>query len=273
MVTLPGTPLQDYVIGLTARVVRPCRHRRQNSTGLDPSTQGSRRLAANSADKSTGSDIFAPTHTSGRNKQGPWYLVYPVWSGVADLVFDENYLRALRDRDRDAEDLLISHFSRPVQLKLRARLRSPELIEDAYQETFLRVLKYFRSGKTLENPASLPGFVHSVCHNISLEFLRAHTRQNQIDPDFTEPADSRLNPESTMVNEERKKLVVQVLDELAEKDRRLLRRLFLDEEDKDVVCREFDVDRSYLRVLVHRARTRFRTVASRPRFTRTASGG
>ena len=192
---------------------------------------------------------------------------------MADLVFDANYLSALRDRDRDAEDLLISHFSRPVQLKLRARLRSPELVEDAYQETFLRVLKYFRSGKTLDNPASLPGFVHSVCHNISLEFLRAHTRHDQMDCDFTEPADSRLNPEGTLVNEERKKLVAQVLDEMTEKDRTLLRRLFLDEEDKDVVCREFHVDRAYLRVLVHRARNRFRTVASHPRFTRTASSG
>jgi RNA polymerase sigma-70 factor, ECF subfamily len=158
-------------------------------------------------------------------------------------------------------------------LKLWVRLRSPDVAEDAYQETFLRVLTYFRSGKILESPASLPGFVHTVCHNIALEFLRAHTRHDQMNSDFSEPADSRTNPESRMVSEDRKKLVATVLDEMVEKDRTLLRRLFIDEEDKDVVCRELQVDRAYLRVLVHRARTRFRTMMLRPRFARTASGG
>ena len=47
-----------------------------------------------------------------------------------------------------------------------------------------------------------------------------------------------------------------------EKDRQLLRRVFLDEEDKDQVCREFQVDRNYLRVLLHRARLRFRAALS-----------
>jgi RNA polymerase sigma-70 factor (ECF subfamily) len=45
-----------------------------------------------------------------------------------------------------------------------------------------------------------------------------------------------------------------------EKDRQLLRRVFLEEEDKDQVCREFQIDRNYLRVLLHRARLRFRAV-------------
>src|SRR5215471_12999098 len=104
-------------------------------------------------------------------------------------VFDESYLRALREHDKEAEDYLISRFFLPVKLKLRARLRSPELIQDACQETFLRVLTYFRSGKTLNNPASLPGFVHTVCHNVALELLRAHTRYDQLAENAPEPAD------------------------------------------------------------------------------------
>ena len=189
------------------------------------------------------------------------------------LPFDANYLRALKDKNPDAEALLVSHFSGPIRSKLRARLRSPELVQDACQETFLRVFNYFRSGKTLDNPASLPGFVHSVCHNISLEFLRAHTRHDQIADNAPEPADTRLSPEARMVTEERKELVAKVLEEMVDKDRKLLRRMFLDEEDKDVVCREFNVDRAYLRVLVHRARIRFRNVASGRKFAGAASAG
>jgi RNA polymerase sigma-70 factor (ECF subfamily) len=38
----------------------------------------------------------------------------------------------------------------------------------------------------------------------------------------------------------------------------LLREIFLDERDKDEVCRDFGVDRDYLRVLLHRAKQSFK---------------
>ncbi len=39
----------------------------------------------------------------------------------------------------------------------------------------------------------------------------------------------------------------------------LLKAVFLDERDRDEVCREFGVDRDYLRVLLHRAKQEFKT--------------
>src|ERR1051326_5641113 len=134
-------------------------------------------------------------------------------SRVSEPLFDEHFLRALADQDGEAENFLIAHFTKPVQLKLRARLRSPELAQDAGQETFLRIFRYFRSGKTLENPASLPGFVHSVCNNIALEFLRAHMRHNQIPENAPETEDPGQGPESMAVTEERRKLVGKVLSD------------------------------------------------------------
>ncbi|MBV8902898.1 MAG: hypothetical protein JOZ22_04615 [Acidobacteriia bacterium] len=61
-----------------------------------------------------------------------------------------------------------------------------------------------------------------------------------------------------MVTEERKEIVRRLLGELNAKDRELLRRVLLDEEDKDAVSKEYGVDRGYLRVLLHRARLRFK---------------
>jgi RNA polymerase sigma-70 factor (ECF subfamily) len=182
--------------------------------------------------------------------------------GRATGLFDESYLAALKERDTDAENRLVSHFSRTIQLKLRAQLRSPELIQDAFQETFLRVLSYFRSGKTLDEPNRLPAFVHATCHNIALELLRSHTRHDQLPENQPERADAGLDPESQLVTQERKALVRRLLEELSEKDRQLLRRVFLDEEDKDSVCHEFHVDRGYLRVLLYRARQRFKGLLS-----------
>ncbi|HZC66221.1 MAG TPA: hypothetical protein VE545_06590 [Candidatus Dormibacteraeota bacterium] len=55
-----------------------------------------------------------------------------------------------------------------------------------------------------------------------------------------------------------KERVRKVLLGMPRKDRDLLREIFFLEKDKDEICRERGVDREYLRVLVHRAKTRFR---------------
>jgi len=63
-----------------------------------------------------------------------------------------------------------------------------------------------------------------------------------------------------MVTTQRKEMVERALEELPAKDRELIRQVFLEERDKDEVCRDFQVDREYLRVLLHRAKARFRAV-------------
>jgi DNA-directed RNA polymerase specialized sigma24 family protein len=43
-------------------------------------------------------------------------------------------------------------------------------------------------------------------------------------------------------------------------DREILRLTLLEEEDRDEVCRKMGVNRGYLRVLLHRAKQRFKEV-------------
>jgi RNA polymerase sigma-70 factor (ECF subfamily) len=49
-----------------------------------------------------------------------------------------------------------------------------------------------------------------------------------------------------------------VMESLPHKERQLLHWLFFEECDKDEVCRRLNIDRNYLRVLLHRAKQRFR---------------
>lgn len=181
-----------------------------------------------------------------------------------DRVFDETYLNGLRARDPAVEEDLVRFFTKPLWLKLRVRLRSPDLIDDVCQETFLRVFAHFRAGKTLEKADRLPAFVHTVCNNVAFEMLRAHTRHDQIPEGHPDPIYLGRTPEATMVTLENKALVERVLAELPERDRRILQMIFIEEIDKDEICERMGVDRSYLRVLVHRARHRFRDVVAGP---------
>jgi RNA polymerase sigma-70 factor (ECF subfamily) len=55
------------------------------------------------------------------------------------------------------------------------------------------------------------------------------------------------------------RVVHQILSQLPERDRRLLRLVLLEERNKDEVCAEFGITREYLRVLLHRAKQSFKS--------------
>jgi RNA polymerase sigma-70 factor (ECF subfamily) len=96
-----------------------------------------------------------------------------------------------------------------------------------------------------------------------LEIFRRDKRLTELPPG--DIPSGHAGAESGLLAEERRGLVRRALDDLPAKDRELLHRIFLDEQDKDLVCKEFSVSRDYLRVLLHRARTRLRTALHRGR--------
>lgn len=175
--------------------------------------------------------------------------------------FDANYVRLLTDGDADTEQHFHTYFGRLLLIKLRQRMKSPQEILDARQETLMRVLMSLRQKRSLEHPERLGAFVNAVCNNVLLEMGRASRRTVPLGDDaYTQVASLAVadNPEISLVSAERQARVHDVLNQLPERDRQLLQRVFLNEEDKDAVCNEFGVGREYLRVLLHRAKARFR---------------
>ena len=174
--------------------------------------------------------------------------------------FDESYVERLRAGDFRTQEHFVAYFSELLQLKLRSRLHSPQAIEDVRQETFARVLAALRGGK-IRQPERLGAYVNSMCNNVLLEHYRASQRDSSIedeeDQDFPAKPVDLLGALAAKQMEEK---VRELLDELPERDRRLLKEVFLEERDKDEVCRDFGVDRDYLRVLLHRAKQSFKAL-------------
>jgi RNA polymerase sigma-70 factor (ECF subfamily) len=171
--------------------------------------------------------------------------------------FDAAYVERLIAGDRATEDHFIDYFGVLLTLKLRNRLRSSQLVEDVRQETLLRVLKVVRS-KGIDHPERLGAFVHAVCHNVLLELLRQEGRHATLPEDAPEPIDSRVDIEAPIHHEEMRGAIDTILESLPPKDRSILRMLFLEEVPKEEICRLLSVDQDYLRVLLHRAKSRFR---------------
>ena len=183
--------------------------------------------------------------------------------------FNEEYVRRLAAGDPDVQRHFILHFSSLLRIKLRTRLRSPQLVEDVRQETFLRVLQAFRKQTGgLQHPERLGAFVNTTCDNVMFETLRATTRQNQIPEDQRDIIDTNADSARLLVSRERREIVQHVLAELPAKDRDLLRQVYFEEREKDDICREMNVTPEYLRVLIHRAKLHFKekmmATANRP---------
>lgn len=173
--------------------------------------------------------------------------------------FDESYIENLRKGDPHTEEHFVSYFSELIHLKLRSRLSSKDALEDVRQETFARVISLLRSKEGIRNAAALGAMVNSICNNVLLEYYRAHSRSDKME-DSSEidlPSES-MSVLGELLSKDTQKIVRQILDKLPDRDRRLLKGIFLDERDKDEVCREMGVDREYLRVLIHRAKLAFK---------------
>lgn len=139
-------------------------------------------------------------------------------------------------------------------------LRSPEKIEDVRQETFTRVLTALRDGKIL-HPERLGPFVNSICKHVLQEQYRTASRDGSFEQEEEKDApDESVDLFAAFSTKQTGERVRKVLDQLPERDRRLLREVFLEEKDKDEVCRDFGVDRDYLRVLLHRAKQSFKSL-------------
>jgi RNA polymerase sigma-70 factor, ECF subfamily len=175
--------------------------------------------------------------------------------------FDQSYLDRLRAGDFRAQEHFGAYFGTLIQIKLRSRLKSPEAIEDVRQETFTRFFVALRDGRVLR-PESLGSYVNSICNNVLLEHYRAGSRLDSLD-DEEKPREFPAKGTdllTILASKEMEKKVREILEQLSERDRRLLREVFLEERDKDEVCRDFGVDRDYLRVLLHRAKQAFKSL-------------
>ena len=111
----------------------------------------------------------------------------------------------------------------------------------------------------LRRPECLGAFVNTVCNNVLFEHYRASSRSQSLDEEGQpELPATGLDALGIVAARQLKTKVREILLDMPERDRSLLKAVFLDEKDRDEVCRERGVDREYLRVLLHRAKQSFK---------------
>jgi RNA polymerase sigma-70 factor (ECF subfamily) len=92
---------------------------------------------------------------------------------------------------------------------------------------------------------------------VILEYRRRMRREPLLDPDQPIP-DTAIRPEAEIL--EMRDAIDNGLAELAERDRMILRALYLEGKEKEDICKEWGMTDAQFRVVLFRAKERFRRV-------------
>jgi RNA polymerase sigma-70 factor (ECF subfamily) len=212
----------------------------------------------------------------GRSPPRPAALVRPdrgaAGAMTTDAVPDPDEAQAAADLarriaagDPAAEGQLVARYSRGLIYLLRRLGASPELADDLHQETFRVVLERLR-GRGLDDPAGLAGFVRGTARNLLVaERRKTARRRTEADPDglarAPHPAPSQL---AAVLLDEEAETVRRLIRELpTDRDRQLLLRFYVAEEDKATICADLDLDSLHFNRVLHRARQRFKEILER----------
>ena len=176
------------------------------------------------------------------------------------FAFDKAYVDRLREGDPPTEQHFYVYFEQILGIMLRARMLPPERIDDVRQETYSRVIAILRRDGGVKQPERFGAFVNSVCKNVLHENNRDSYRNQPLLDGHLETPDKIIDLENSLITRETKERVREILDDMSQRDRELLRSVFLEEGDKDHICQQLGVDRNYLRVRLFRAKERFKEV-------------
>ena len=174
------------------------------------------------------------------------------------FAFDRAYVDRLRDGDPATEHHFFMYFEPFLHMMLRSRATSPDLIDDITQESFTRVLINLRKEGGIREPERFGAYVCSTCKNVLRERRRVDLKGTALEESHYEIPDKIVDLDHVLASKELMRIVREILETMAVRDAAILRAIFLEEKEKDEICREFGVDREYLRVLLHRAKERFR---------------
>ena len=161
--------------------------------------------------------------------------------------------------DAVAETEPVEFYSTGLKLILLKRTGSPQLAEDLCQDTFIIALQKLRAGKVYK-PEGLAGFLRQVAVNLSIEHYRKEKRYVTQEDGIISLRTPHTDKKAEMIDHGyATKVLQETLAQLSKsRDREILHRFYLLDEDKSQICRALDLSASHFDRVLYRAKQRMR---------------
>ena len=164
----------------------------------------------------------------------------------------------IRKGDPEALEILYRHFSKGIRFFLFRQLGMQEL-DDKVHDTFLIVVEAIVNGE-LREPDRLMGYIRTVVRRQVAAHIdvTSQMRRDGIDTEAEDTvADSRVDPEQSMIRAQQAELMKELLRGISDRDREILTRFYLHEQPIEQICRELGLSKNQFRLLKSRAKARF----------------
>lgn len=160
-----------------------------------------------------------------------------------------------------AEVEMVERYSRGLRYLLRRKTRNTQLAEDLLQETWAIALVKIRE-KGLDDPGRLAGYLAGIASNLAIgEQRRVNRQRTAVNSEIVALIpDESESPFRQAARAEVCKQVQEILGDLKkERDREILQRFYVREEDKASICRRLGVDSVHFNRVLYRARQRMKS--------------
>jgi len=188
-----------------------------------------------------------------------------------DFIPGGELSRRIRAGDISAESELIRQYEPGLRVLLRRRTGGDVgLLQDLVQETLLVVIQRLR-GEGIDDPGKIAAFAAQTARNLAIASLRKAERQRtDVDSEATERNADPSRGVAVLAEDLEAALAVRaLLRELPQtRDRLMLKRFYLDDHDKEVICRDMQLSEAAFNQALSRARRRFRQILEERGFTR-----
>lgn len=161
--------------------------------------------------------------------------------------------------DAAAESEMVEQYSTGIRLMLLKRTGNHSLSKDICQEVMIVTLKKLRAGG-LNKPASLSAFIRKTAVYLSIDHFRKEKRYIHLEDGIIALQAPHYDKKAKTIDHQNVgTLLEELLDQLSvERDREILRRFYLHEEDKASICRDLDLSPAHFDRVLYRAKQRMR---------------
>jgi RNA polymerase sigma factor (sigma-70 family) len=146
-------------------------------------------------------------------------------------------------------------------LKLRYKVRyeagfaCPD-IDDLVQESLKRYLEALQAGR-VHTPEAAGAFLNGICRNVIAEYRRRLFRDAPMPETPPEPPPNRLPPSDVF---ELREAIADGLQQLSDRDRQVLRAFYLEERPVEEILESTGLTLANFRVVLCRAKEKFRQI-------------
>lgn len=179
------------------------------------------------------------------------------WSADAETI-----VRLIQAGDPRGEELLYAVFTRGLRY-LAIRKVGYEQADECVHDTFIALAKKIREG-ALREPAALLKYARTILERMIVD-IHLERRKWRADVDFDylalTRADDAPSPEKAYESSTRTEIMKHALQQLRPKEREILVRFYLEEQDQERIRREMKLTHTQYRLLKSRSKSKLEQYA------------